>query len=142
MGMQSSIDITLNNPFDLNKFLGLITNYHWTLTYNNSITYLPENDLDFDWEIVKSSDYDMIINILERKKNKLETVGFSMYHSYLHTGFLFHYFPQSNKLMLLLTYDRIKIGTTRFTNFTIYLEEIYKIINQDEIESITCQDTY
>ncbi|WP_435353257.1 hypothetical protein [Emticicia sp. SJ17W-69] len=142
MGLQSSIDIKLINNFGLIQFIESLSLHQWSLIHDDSILYLPKNDIDFNWNSVKKEDYDLVLNTIKIKLTKKETIGVSMYHLDIKSGFLFHYFPQTNKIMILLTYNRIKISNTKFTDFTIYLKEIYKIISQDEIEYIVCQDTY
>lgn len=67
-------------------------------------------------------------------------IGLSIYNLNIKSGFLFHYYPESNTIMLLLNIYRLKIVGTRFTDFSPYLIEIFKLISESQIESIVCED--
>lgn len=142
MGIQSSIDIKLIGHIDLIHILRNLPDDLWKFDIEESIKYLPVGDTDFDWEFVPKTTLESVLNIIETKFHNSETIGLSIYNLNIKSGFLFHFFPESNTIMLLLNIYRLKIVATRFTNFSLYLSEILKIIPQHQIVSIVCEDIH
>lgn len=142
MSLQSSIDIKLTGAINLVNMLRGLSSDLWKFDIDGSISYLPIQDKEYNWEYALKSDFEIILNIIETKFHNSESIGLSIYNLNINSGFLFHFFPDSNTIMLLISFYRIKIPETRFTDFSPYLIEILKIIPEDEITSITCIDTY
>lgn len=140
MGTQSSIDIKLVTQIDLINILKGLSYDLWRFDVGESISYLPIGDKDFDWKFLPKNEVKSVLEIIETKLKNSEMIGVSIYNLNIDSGFLVHYYPQSNSIMLLLNINRLKIRGTRFTNFSSYLTEIFKIIPDYQIGNIICED--
>lgn len=140
MGTQASIDIKLALQIDLIAIIKNLSCDLWRFDVEESISYLSIGDKDYDWKFKPKSEVKFVLETLETKLKNSEIIGVSIYNLNIDSGFLFHYYPQSNSIMLLLNIRRLKINDTRFTNFSAYLTEIFKIIPDYQIGNIICED--
>ena len=125
MGLQASIDISYSKEINLEKFIEQIINAGWSMNDNNKITYLINDD--FNWENNDLTEHESIKKILFDRFSNNKMSGIALTLPDL-SGGLFHFLPGKNEIMILLNINRTRISETPFTDYTFYIQKLYPAI--------------
>lgn len=139
MSSQSSISIRFQRTFRTEQVLDCLLENGWTYDDYGVITYLPLHDKNFNWTSLELGQFDQFQTVLNRKVAYNEIVGIALIHNSLKSGGLFHFNQQQNEIMILLSINRIKIGVSDLSDFSLYMTELFKSL-PSEIAMLNCTD--
>ncbi len=130
MSVQASIEISFNEDLDILNVLEILEELGWQYADDlGKISFLINDD--FEWEIGKINNLNMIKNILKIRFETNKITGIIIFNKKGGEGCLFHFMPLKREIMMLLSIRRKKIPETNITDFSFYLNEIYQIIKSD-----------
>ncbi|PBI83248.1 hypothetical protein BSF41_46020 [Flavobacterium sp. ACN2] len=136
MGLQASIQISYSIDLDVIDFLNLLFEKEWHYNDYNKITFLVNND--FDWEIESIDNYDLILDSLDKRFTNNEIIGIALLNKN-NIGGLLHFLPGKKEVMILLNINREKVSGTNLTNYSFYSEMLLTVL--DNISEIKFIDT-
>jgi hypothetical protein len=139
MGIQSSIYIYHFNEIDIKELFNKIENSKMEIHKDGYITYLPMNDLDYNYQIESRDNYKLVKDICIKKSQLKQPIGFNLYDQ----GECFEVLliPQSNTIIIGLP-ERIYCMENNILDYSYYLSEILLIININNVSKIECLEDY
>ena len=82
---------------------------------------------DFDWERYELAQLELSMQLMFERFTNNKIIGIALTLPDL-TGCLFHFMPEKNNVMILLTINRVRLKDSQFTDYTYYIKNLHPLL--------------